>query len=118
MRIDWKAYFAFSKRDRVGAIVLLILILVVAATFFYNPNDSKSKVTITTLDQELAKQGIDTTSNANEPIAYIPSAETEVTNYINSAGELFRFDPNTLDATGFKRLGLPDKTISTILNYR
>lgn len=32
-------------------------------------------------------------------------------------GELFPFDPNTLDADGWKRLGLRDKTISTIQNY-
>ena len=32
--------------------------------------------------------------------------------------ELFTFDPNTLDAAGWKRLGLRDKTINTIFNYR
>jgi competence protein ComEA len=32
-------------------------------------------------------------------------------------GELFPFDPNTLDVTGWKRLGLRDKTIATIQNY-
>ena len=116
MRTDWKAYFTFSKRDRVGAIVLLILILIVAATCFYNPTSNKPPITITTLDQELAKQGIDTTSNANEQIAYVPSETTEVPT--SHTGELFRFDPNTLDAPGFKQLGLPDKTIRTILNYR
>ncbi|ULT43472.1 hypothetical protein KRR40_08600 [Niabella defluvii] len=33
-------------------------------------------------------------------------------------GILFSFDPNTLDADGFKKLGLRDKTIRTLLNYR
>ncbi|MEO7312924.1 MAG: helix-hairpin-helix domain-containing protein [Chitinophagaceae bacterium] len=32
-------------------------------------------------------------------------------------GELFEFDPNTLDAAGWKRLGLRDKTVATIQNY-
>jgi len=36
----------------------------------------------------------------------------------NSAAKLFYFDPNQLDASGFKQLGLRDKTIQTILNYR
>jgi DNA uptake protein ComE-like DNA-binding protein len=31
---------------------------------------------------------------------------------------LFPFDPNTLDASGWKKLGLPDRTVRTILNYR
>lgn len=33
-------------------------------------------------------------------------------------GVLFRFDPNTLDASGWEKLGLQDRTIRTILNYR
>src|SRR4051812_35356623 len=116
MRIDWKEYFAFSKKDRVGAIVLLILIVVIAATLFYNPSNNTPQVTITTLDQELAKQRIDTTSNTSEQIAYVPSEASEVNN--SSSARLFQFDPNTLDAAGFKQLGLPDKTINTILKYR
>jgi competence protein ComEA len=116
MRIDWKAYFTFSKRDRVGAIVLLILILIVAVTCFYNPTSNNPPITITTLDQELAKQGIDTTSGVNKPITYIPSETTEIAT--SHTSELFRFDPNTLDATGFKQLGLQDRNIRTILNYR
>jgi competence protein ComEA len=116
MRMDWKEYFAFSKKDRVGATVLLILIVIVAATYFYNPSNSNPQVTITTLDQELAKQGIDTTTSAGEQIAYVPSQTTEVNN--SNPARLFQFDPNTLDAAGFKQLGLPEKTINTILKYR
>ena len=32
-------------------------------------------------------------------------------------GELFNFDPNTLDEAGWKQLGVRDKTINTIQNY-
>src|SRR5690606_12068135 len=32
-------------------------------------------------------------------------------------GELFYFDPNKIDAAGWKKLGLQNKTIKTILNY-
>lgn len=32
-------------------------------------------------------------------------------------GELFYFDPNTLDLAGWKKLGLRDKTVKTIQNY-
>ena len=35
----------------------------------------------------------------------------------NTKGELFYFDPNTISASGWKRLGLRDKTIKTIENY-
>jgi hypothetical protein len=37
--------------------------------------------------------------------------------YGKSKGELFYFDPNTLSAEGWKKLGLRDKTIHTIQNY-
>ncbi|MCM3768838.1 helix-hairpin-helix domain-containing protein, partial [Neobacillus niacini] len=33
-------------------------------------------------------------------------------------GTLFYFDPNTLEAEGWKKLGLRDKTVATILNFR
>ena len=33
-------------------------------------------------------------------------------------GTLFEFDPNSIDEAGWKRLGLRDKTIGTILNFR
>lgn len=38
--------------------------------------------------------------------------------YRKNYGTLFYFDPNTIDAAGWKKLGLRDKTIGTILNYR
>ncbi len=34
------------------------------------------------------------------------------------AAELFAFDPNTASETDLKRLGLPDRTVKSILNYR
>ncbi|TKK70875.1 hypothetical protein FC093_04055 [Ilyomonas limi] len=117
MRTDWKAYLAFSKRDRNVAIILLLLIvLIIISVFYYHPSGNQPLVIITTLDQELAKQKIDTTSNADEQIAYVPSEGSEVINI--RAGELFQFDPNTLTAAGFKQLGLQDKIIHTIINYR
>jgi DNA uptake protein ComE-like DNA-binding protein len=37
---------------------------------------------------------------------------------INSEQILFEFDPNQLRAAGWKKLGLNDKTVQTILHYR
>ncbi len=73
-------------------------------------------IAITTLEQELANNGTDTLSDAGDQVAYVPSDESETTT--NNHGELFSFDPNTLDAAGFRRLGLQDKTINTLLKYR
>jgi competence protein ComEA len=47
-----------------------------------------------------------------------PSGSHYTTYASKSKGTLFYFDPNTLPAEGFKKLGLRDKTITTILNFR
>lgn len=39
-------------------------------------------------------------------------------NRSKAKGELFPFDPNMLDSAGWRRLGLREKTVRTILNYR
>ena len=39
-------------------------------------------------------------------------------NYIPVKLTPFSFDPNTLDSAGFKKIGLRDKLIHTIINYR
>ncbi len=36
----------------------------------------------------------------------------------NSNHQLFAFDPNTLDAVGFQKLGFSEKQVNSILNYR
>jgi competence ComEA-like helix-hairpin-helix protein len=51
----------------------------------------------------------------NTGITTVPPAN----NYSSpkTKGDLFYFDPNTLSADGWKRLGLREKTIATIQNY-
>ena len=52
--------------------------------------------------------------------AYAYQYDRKKNNYNESnpvKGELFYFDPNTIPATNWKRLGLRDKTIQTIQNY-
>ena len=36
----------------------------------------------------------------------------------SNTATLFTFDPNTLDENGFRKLGLPEKTVHTLINYR
>src|SRR6476620_4474232 len=52
-------------------------------------------------------------SNNIEAYRYETSKNTEV-----PASAVFNFDPNTLDADGWKKLGLRDRTVQTILHYR
>ncbi len=47
-----------------------------------------------------------------------PSSESYTRYASRSKGVLFNFDPNTVSAEGWKKLGLRDKTIATIINFR
>ncbi len=93
--------------------LLLTLIVLVSIIYFLLPSIIQSKTippndTLTAL---MASIEMDTAYESNTHYAkkesYKPSILTP-----------FPFDPNTLDEAGFKRLGLRDKLVSTLLNYR
>jgi competence protein ComEA len=117
-----KDYFSFSKRERRGIILTLFLCVLVILISRYYPI-TRTPVDTGAFQKDLAqlKISIDTSHNSyayqhddNNPEYYRPK------NYNNdnrAKGELFEFDPNTLDAKGWERLGLRAKTISTIHNF-
>jgi len=117
MKRIWKDYFTFSKKERVAVAILLLLIAsFIAAPYFYS---------VTPKPPVLNKALSDFV--ANSKVAQLPQdsmAETGET-FIGSPGKkvtttfsLFPFDPNTISVEEWKRLGVNDKTIRTILNYR
>ncbi|HEY0067447.1 MAG TPA: helix-hairpin-helix domain-containing protein [Flavisolibacter sp.] len=57
---------------------------------------------------------------ADEPSysSYSPGIPEQAPQETYKPGELFSFDPNTLPAEGWQRLGLPSRTVRTIMNYR
>jgi DNA uptake protein ComE-like DNA-binding protein len=114
-----KDYFTFSRRERTAIIILILVIgsFIVLPYFFSNKKDKV--IANTQLQQQLAQVQVkDSSKNSNKEedswqTAYQPSKNIAPVKY-----ELFEFNPNTIDAEGWKKLGLPDKTIKTILNYR
>ena len=112
-----KDYFSFSKKETVAAIILTMLIgSFIALPYFYKSNNSKPVVDKNLQDQVAKLQAaspINDSNNDDFPNHFQPSNSVIETKF-----ELFDFDPNTLDAAGWKRLGLRDKTINTIINYR
>ena len=119
----WKEYFVFTKKERNGVIILLaiIFILLVLPNFFKSP-----KVEIPIINLSLQKQ-LDSVleknnsySNADNSLENT-SAENSSNGYASAVEiklNLFNFDPNTLSEDGFKKLGLPQRNINTILHYR
>lgn len=117
-------YFTFSKKERMGIISLLIgIVLFTILPFFYPLLSGKSKQTDIALTNELAalKEKPVNQEYANNQYSKSYSNYQPNQRYYEKAtapqGELFAFDPNTLNAAGWKRLGLRDKTITTIQNY-
>lgn len=120
-------YFNFTKKERTGIIVLLILIIILVILPFLFPFFIRQKpVDVTPFKKQIemlsAKQ-FDTTDkyakrNYSDDNFQNYRETDEKRGYAKQLkGELFYFDPNTLDDAGWKRLGIKDKTVKTIQNY-
>ena len=128
--MKWKEfatdYLSFTKRDRIGIIVILIIILAIffLPKAFSSSSNSRPTTTDTawiTVMKKLEQKETDNDqqySKYNEGNSDSYQYDRPASNYYNKPkGELFYFDPNTLSAEGWQKLGLRDKTIGTIQNY-
>ncbi len=115
-----KDYFTFSKKERIAASILLLLIGGFVAMPYLIPTKKIKPLVNKELQDALAKiQGKNTRiDSASDKEENFQTALEPVNHNPEIKSELFAFDPNTIDANGWKRLGLRDKTITTILNYR
>jgi len=124
-----KDYLSFTRKDRIG--ILIISGLMVIVFFLPQVFSRSSKKRDIQLDtawlsavKKLEIKGTDPSTNYDQE-----SEEENVNTYQfdrpkdkyskKDPGkvELFYFDPNTVSESGWKRLGLRDKTIETIHRY-
>ncbi|MFT3703398.1 MAG: helix-hairpin-helix domain-containing protein [Agriterribacter sp.] len=116
----WKDYFVFSKKERIGIITLLVLLVLIwlipdliSPSEIFNKNEAaafkKEVVAFQQQSQSLNKATAETETPGKSSFSATYSPAEKST--------LFYFDPNTLPAEDWKKLGLKDKTIHTILNY-
>jgi competence ComEA-like helix-hairpin-helix protein len=120
-------YLSFTKKERRATIVLLLLIVLLTIIPFLFPLFIREKPTDATLfkkeiDMLAAKQADSSqrfSSQKNDADDYQNYRQPDEKNYYTKKdkGELFYFDPNTVDEKGWRRLGIRDKTIATIQNY-
>ena len=111
---SWKDYLTFTKGERISIFIMLtILLLSIFVPYFYTRTFAPPFV-----DAVLQKQLDSVLGNMQEDSTVNNLGNTELPKHSIDSIKLFYFDPNTLDAAGFKQLGLRDKTIQTILNYR
>lgn len=120
-------YFSFTRKERTGIMVILLLILLFTVLPFlfpyfisHKPADhaafEKIIATLKYKQADSSRTFEQRNYDENNSRHYYPSTPK---NYYSKepAGELFYFDPNTLSAAGWKKLGIRDKTITTIKNY-
>ena len=119
-----KDYFTFSTKESYAAITLLIITAIfIALPYFFSSKKNKEP-----LNASLTRvAGIQLAANdrsklsGNEENGY--ERHSNPYNYKNTTKAVnkitpFEFDPNTIDEYGLHKLGLSDKLIKTILNYR
>lgn len=120
-------YLSFTRKDRIGILVIggiLILVLFVPTvlpkqqTSTINKSDtawiaSFKKNEVIAGENEFEKNN----GHSNDNASNYQYDRSKNSHYTSSKGELFYFDPNTISGEEWKRLGLRDKTIGTIQNY-
>jgi competence protein ComEA len=120
-------YFTFSKKERRAVLILAVAAVLFALLPVLFPGLVKGESDII-VDDETEKQLAAMRTNANEQRTptddeqntdwYQPKSKTYPQYNSATKGALFVFDPNTATAEEWKRLGIKDKTVQTILNYR
>jgi DNA uptake protein ComE-like DNA-binding protein len=119
MQNAWKEYFIFTRRDRRAVIVLLSVISLLMILPYFLPAKKLEIHIDKDLQTELDQYRQD--HQTNNQSLYFNASDTTIHDTAindNTKSELFFFDPNTLNEDGFAKLGLPQKTIHTLINYR
>ncbi|MEO7522560.1 MAG: helix-hairpin-helix domain-containing protein [Ferruginibacter sp.] len=118
-------FLHFTRKEKNGTLLLTCLILLLIATPFIYALVFKEKMTdAAELKSKMALLKIKTADSTEKKYHrnYAEGQEREPYNSYQSkehkpAPDLFYFDPNTLSAPGWKKLGVADKAIATIQNY-
>lgn len=120
-------YLSFTKKERSGTLVILLLIvffITIPFLFpFFIPRKTVSDITFKSQMDQLVNKQMDTVKkmaykNYDKTNSQYSKDEYS-SNYAPKKieGQLFMFDPNTLDEAGWHRLGVSNKTTSTIQKF-
>ena len=122
-------YLVFTRKDRIGILIVVGLIVftlflpdILSKTSGNRPAKIDTSWMAAVKRSEIKAQDspvFQYQKNDNDN-AYAYQYDRRKSSHNESAppkGELFYFDPNTISTSGWKRLGLRDKTIQTIENF-
>jgi DNA uptake protein ComE-like DNA-binding protein len=133
----WKAwvrdYLYFSKNERSGVLLLLAVMLAIKVVPYYWPAAPPAPVAVpdSLIVRLLEKSGADTVNLLRERGRLFNRMEFSTQDRLASSayersfekrrplsGALFPFNPNIATELDWQKLGVPAKTIGTILKYR
>ena len=121
MESNWKDYFSFTKKERTGIYVLLTLIgICIIIPRFFTTASLSNEVKAAAINLQTEQPTPMNSGRKRLSYGEKQSAYKEI--YYEPANEqqsvaLFPFDPNTLDSTGWRKLGINGRIIHTIRNY-
>lgn len=120
-----KEYFTFSQKERRAVIILAIcatLFALLPTMFPFLVKNDLQLVNNPEVEKELAQlktiPGNTDQNLGDESSDQLFQPKTNFSKTQEWKGSLFYFDPNTASENDWQKLGLRDKTIKTILNYR
>ena len=109
MKNSIKEWISFSKKERSGIIALVVIMTI----FLLLPSIFEPKLPPIFVDTVYKLNSIN-----NEPLKPNPASVIVDSEIITIKPSLFYFDPNIISEKGWVQLGLNQKIIRTILNYR
>ncbi|MFV0607376.1 MAG: helix-hairpin-helix domain-containing protein [Niabella sp.] len=115
-------YINFSKKEAIGAIVLACIVIPLAVLPFFKNTvqlpETEFNHDWTMVSSALEKKDINNNASVSadnrQPVYYSDSRNENDKKPVS----LFKFDPNTASPEALKALGLRDKTIQILCNYR
>jgi len=108
-----RKYYSFSKREQRGIMVLIALILVFWVLTLVIENHQRPVDVEYINGDTISVNEIRTSSPYKEKAKDNPQLD-----FAAKKIQLFPFDPNLLEEEGWRKLGLPARTIKAILAYR
>jgi len=116
-----KDYFNFTRKERIAVLIITGLLIII----FFIPLITKKSAAVVQVKRDsawlaaihqLKKANADSVDDDNARSFFIdkPNSENKTS---ATQPELFYFDPNTISAEQWERLGVKEKTVHTIKNY-
>jgi competence protein ComEA len=117
----FKSYFYFNRSEKTGILLLIPVILILFLIPAYRNYTRKTdKIDFTQYNKEIMafEAALQTDSIHNYKKNFIPDFERVDRSYAEHSLHPSTFDPNLLSAEGWIAMGLSDRQVKIIINYR